>query len=231
MTRDSEHHDGDAVRRRRTGGATATSLAVLMLAACGPDAKGKFEEYIDEAEELAPKMDIPEPRMDIPPPDPGIDLSGTSLLALSTVVSPDLPLQFLSTTVQRNEGERIFLDITLQPLSLDPGLVTMPREPVGDPLTFKDVEVVDGKYTIDAGETMVTGAANPITGSDIVATLAMEGQVVREDFVCGTVTGMVTSPLEAPIDGSTFASVRLEDPSVLPLDVVINCAEETRTDG
>jgi hypothetical protein len=231
MTRDSEHHDGDAVRRRRTGGATATSLAVLMLAACGPDAKGKFEEYIDEAEELAPKMDLPEVKEDIPPPDPGIDLSGTSLLALSTVIAPDLPLQFLNTVVQRNEGERIFLDITLQPLSLDSGSVTMPRLPVGEPLTFKDVEVVDGKYMVDAGETMVTGAANPITGSDIVATLMLSGQVIREDFVCGTVAGMVTSPLEAPIDGSTFGAVKLEDPSVLPLEVVINCAEDTRTDG
>jgi hypothetical protein len=231
-TRQRQHHEGDSARRRRTGTATlGLALLGLTLTACGPDPQGKFDEYVDEAEELAPKMDIPPPKMDIPPPDPGIDLSGTSLLAISTIVSEDLPLQFLSTVVQNVDGDgNITIDITLQPLSLDQGMVTVPREPVGPPLEFKAIPVVDGKYTVDAGETMVTGAANPITGSDITATLVLEATVVDADFICGTVSGMVTAPLMASIDGSTFASVRLDDPDVLPTDVTINCARDTRTD-
>jgi hypothetical protein len=229
MTRQRQHHEGEPVRRRRFG--TATLGLALLIAACGPDAEGKFNEYVEEAEELAPKMDIPAPKMDVPPPDPGIDISGTSLLAISTIVSEDLPLQFLSTVVQKDDGAgNVTIDITLQPLSLEQGKVTVPREPVGPPLEFKDIPVVDGKYTVDAGETMVVGAANPITGSDITATLTLSATIVDADFVCGTVAGMVTAPLMTPIDGSTFASVRLEDPNVLPTDVTINCARDTRTD-
>lgn len=231
-TRQRQHHEGDLVRRRRPGTATLGPLLLgVTLSACGPDAEGKFNEYVDEAEELAPKMDIPPMKMDIPPVDPGIDLSGTALLAISTIVSEDLPLQFLSTVVQHNDDpDNITIDITLQPLSLEMGKVTVPRVPVGTPLEFKGIPVVDGKYTVDAGETMVTGMANPITGSDITATLKLEAMVVDKDFVCGTVSGDVTAPLMTTINGSTFASVRLADPAVLPTDVTINCARDTRTD-
>lgn len=242
MTRQSHYHDGDTVRRRRIGGATALSLALLGPTACGPDAQGKFDDYVDEA---APKMDLGPPKEDMPPvredmgaptssetgAPPAIDISGTSLLAISTTVQPDLPLQFLSTVTQRVEGDKTVLDIELQPLSLEVQKVTVPRMPVGTKLTFTGIELVDGKYTVDAGSTMVTGAANPITGSDITATLVLSATVVDADFVCGDVSGMVTEPLETTIDGSTFASVRLADPNVLPTDVTINCDRETRTDG
>lgn len=228
MTRQSQHHEGDLVRR---GPGVATVLSLALLMACGPDPAGKFDEYVDEAEELAPKMDIPPPKEDIPPPPPDFDLSGKSLMAISTIVSKDLPLQFISTVVQRQEQSGdIFLDITLQPLSLTSQKVTVPRMPVGTPLVFKDVPVIDGKYTVDAGETMVTGEANPITGSDITATLVLAAEIRDSDFVCGTVSGMVTAPLKTTIDGSTFATVRIEDESMLPADVTINCAKGTVTD-
>jgi hypothetical protein len=205
------------------------SLAVLV--ACGPDPEGKFDEYVDEAEELAPKMDIPPPKEDIPPPPPEFDLNGKALLAISTTVLKDLPLQFISTVTQRQENDgSIFIDISLQPLSLTMGKVNEPRLPVGEPLEFKDIPVVDGKYTVDAGETMVTGMANPITGSDITATLVLAAEVRDNDFVCGSVSGMVTSPLMTSIDGSTFASVRITDESMLPTDVTINCNKDTKTD-
>lgn len=206
-------------------------MSLVVLVACGPDPEGKFNEYVDEAEELAPKMDIPPPKEDIPPPPPDFDLTGKSLLAISTIVSKDLPLQFISTVTQRQENDgSIFIDISLQPLSLTSQMVTVPREPVGPPLEFKDIPVVDGKYTVDAGETMVTGMANPITGSDITATLVLAAEVRDGDFVCGAVSGMVTAPLMTTIDGSTFASVRLADETMLPTDVTINCNKDTVTD-
>lgn len=232
MTRERQHHDGDSARLR-PGAATPMSrgaalAGLLLAAACGPDPEGKFNEFVEEAE----KFDMPQVRMDIPPPDPGIDLTGTSLLAISTTVSKDLPLQFISTVVQHvDDMGNITIDISLQPLSLELMKVTVPREPVGTVLEFKGIPVIDGaSYTVDAGETMVTGMANPITGSDITATLLMEATVVDANFVCGTVSGDVTSPLMTSINGSTFAAVRLEDPNVLPTDVTINCARDTRTD-
>jgi hypothetical protein len=245
MTMQGHHHDGYSVRRRRPGGATALSL-VLLAAACGPDAEGKFNDYVDEAKpgmdtggtggtggtgEPTTGMTMESSGGETSPPEP-VDLSGTALLAISTSVQPDLPLQFLSTVVQKDDGAgNITVDITLQPLSLGLQMVTMPRQPVGEPLTFKDIPVVDGKYVVDAGETMVTGMANPITGSDIVATLKLAATVVDADFVCGDVTGMVTMPLMTTIDGSTFASVRVDGIDALPTDVTINCARDTRTDG
>lgn len=237
MTRLSQHHDGEP-GRRGPGVATVLShamflsqamlsLAMLSLGACGPDAEGKFNEYASEAEQF----DLPPVREDIPPPPPDFDLTGKSLLAISTIVSKDLPLQFISTVTQRQENDgSIFIDISLQPLSLDIGKVLTPRMPVGSPLEFKDIPVVDGKYTVDAGETMVVGAANPITGSDITATLVLAAEVKAEGFVCGTVTGMVTSPLMTTVDGSTFASVPLTDESVLPDMVAVNCNKDTKTD-
>lgn len=229
MRPQSQHHEGAPVRRDRRSVASAITLA--LVAACGPDPEGKFGEYVDEADDLAPKMDIPPPKEDIPPPPPDFDLSGKALLAISTTVSTDLPLQFITTVTQRQEPNGdIFIDIALQPLSLEIGAVTTPREPVGTVLEFKDIQVVDGKYTIDAGETMVVGAANPITGSDITATLVMAAEIRDADFSCGQVTGMVTAPLMTTIDGSTFAAVRITDENDLPTDVTINCNKDTVTD-
>lgn len=218
------------------------SLALwAAVTGCGPDPAGKFEEFLVEAEPQ-PRMDMGADKEDMPPvvPDvppgtdlpvePPLDLNGTALMAISTAIDPDLPMQFLSTVVQRNEGDRIFLDIEMQPLSLAIGKVTTPREPVGEKLVYKDVEVVDGKFSIDAGLVMVTGMANPVTNTDIEATLMLEAKVIDSDFLCGTVSGELMKPLAFDLTGSTLAAVRLEDPKVLPSDVVINCKRETRTD-
>jgi hypothetical protein len=53
----------------------------------------------------------------------------------------------------------------------------------------------------------------------------MFGTVQDADFYCGTVTGEVLEPPIGSIEGSTFAAVRLADTTVLPTDVVINCAK------
>jgi hypothetical protein len=67
---------------------------------------------------------------------------------------------------------------------------------------------------------MVTGMANPITGSDIVATLALDGVIQSEDLFCGSVTGMVTQPLMLDLMGSTFAGVRVPSIDMLPGDPI-----------
>lgn len=233
MTRLSHDHGG------RHGLRPGTSvLAALLLAGCGPDAEGKFEQFLEEA---APRLDMGPMKEDIPPekmdvgvqddsPKEVVDLTGTSLLALATKIDPTKPLQLLSTVTQRTEGENIFIDVELQPLSLDKGKVTTPRQLVGEKLIFKDIPVIDGKYTIDAGTVMVTGAANPVTGTDIVATLVLDATVIDGDFVCGTLSGMLTMPLEFDLEGSTFASARVEGLGSLPTDVTVNCKRETRTD-
>jgi hypothetical protein len=82
-----------------------------------------------------------------------------------------------------------------------------------------------GAFTLDFGDTMVTGMANPITGSDIAATLSLQGTIQDANLWCGSVTGMVTSPITQDLMGSTFAAVRVEatDPASLPTDVLSTC--------
>lgn len=218
----------------------------LLLGACGPDPQGKFDEFVDETRESEGATSAP-----ITSTDPGTssgpastgepvttgeptsttgateppDISGDFLLAVSTTVDKSKPLQFIATNIVTTDGDTQMLSACLQALTLEQGKVTVPRQPIGEPLCFMDLPIVDGTFTIDAGTVMVDGMANPITGGNIVASLLMAGTIQDADFYCGSVSGMVMEPLETSINGSTFAAVRLADKTVLPTDVVINCAK------
>lgn len=232
------HHEARAipVRGRRAG----LLGAALLLAACGPDPKGKFEEFLEDTREseatgatgtMGGSETTAEPTtgptsesttMGDTGAEP-LDISGDFLLAVSTIVDRSKPLQFVATNTMTVTGDKTTLSVCLQPLTLDQGKVTIPREPIGEPLCFMDIPVVGNAFTIDAGTVMVTGAANPITGADIVASLVMAGEIQEVDFYCGSVTGDVMTPMLGSIAGSTFAAVRLTDKTVLPTDVTINC--------
>jgi hypothetical protein len=217
------------IRRRsapRKALAAILGFGVLLPLAGCPDSEAKFKEFLDNTDDdrdfVAPKPDLMASQDDI---------SGTFLLAVSTVIAVDLPMQFIATnTVTTDEMGNQTLTASLQPLSLDQGKVLTPRMPTGEPIDQMNLPLTDGMFVIDAGTLMVTGVANPVTGSDIVATLVMKGTVVDKDFYCGDIEGEVTSPLMADLAGSTFAAVRLEDPMMLPTDVTINCARDTVTE-
>lgn len=236
--RQVEHHEApraSAVSRRRgfaiTGMAGLAAMTIFgvfapQLGCNGPDPEAKYEDFVDETED---DRDIPPAKEDLATIEG--DISGDFLLAVSTTVDLSKPLQFIATnTVTLDPDGKTMLKVSLQALSLEQGKVTTPRQPVGDPLVFEGIEIVDGKFTLDAGVVMVTGAANPITGSDIVASLIMSGNIMGEDLYCGSVTGDVMSPLMVSIEGSTFAAVRLTDVKVLPDPVVITCGGDAVTD-
>ena len=148
----------------------------------------------------------------------GID--GQYLLAVATTIAPDLPFQFLATF---ETDAAAVLTLTLQPLTLDQGNVTTPRQPFGAPLQFADITVDNGQFDVDLGMVAIGGPTNPITGADIIAQLGLTATVVDMDFVCGTVAGQVVDPPVGNIDGSTFAAVRLDGPNTLPSNVIVNC--------
>ena len=224
-------------------------LPVMPVIACGPDAEGKFEKFVEQTREsdgatsmpmtsepLLPMTSEPLTTSDASAGTPTTtgdtdggspaDISGDFLLAVSTTVDRSKPLQFIATnTLEMNMDGTQALGVCLQPLTLAQGKVTVPRQPIGEPLCFTGLPIVDTQFTIDAGTVMVTGMANPITGANIVASLKMSGTVESADFFCGTVTGEVIEPPIGSIEGSTFAAVRLADKNMLPLDVVINCAK------
>ncbi|MFV8751012.1 hypothetical protein ACNOYE_10745 [Nannocystaceae bacterium ST9] len=210
-------------------------LALLALAGCPRLVSLDEGEGADEADEsggmdsdtdpaTSAEIDGDEgPLADLPPGDTSNEceeLSGLYLFALETSLGPDVPLEFLLTIDMF--GCTAILEF--QPLSLDMGSQTEPREPVGEPLVFTDVSFdAVGHFTLDMGEVMVTGAANPITGSDIEAELALDGHVVHVDAICGTASGTLTSPLQADLAGSSFAALRVTDPELLPFPFPYAC--------
>jgi hypothetical protein len=140
----------------------------------------------------------------------------TYLFALQTSLGPDLPLLFVLdvdnvTPTVTPGGPASLADFTFQALSLEQGSTT-PGGCVGGLLQYDDV-VIDlvGEFELDMGLVMVSGEANPITGGDIEATLQLIGHLVDPDAMCGDVQGMLTSPLEYDLVGSTFAAIPLPD--------------------
>jgi hypothetical protein len=205
-------------RRRVAAGVSLVALLGFASGCPAADAEGKYDKFLEETEEE--REDAANIKMD----QGGslADINGTFLLALAAVIAAEYPLQFYTTVtfVPSPDGGMVTLD--LQPLSLDPQTTTTPRQPVGELLTVGPVPVnAGGSFELPILEpVMVTGAANPITGSDIVATLNLSASIQSEDIFCGTVTGMVTSPLELDLTGSTFAAVRVPSVDMLPGDPI-----------
>ena len=153
--------------------------------------------------------------------------SGPFLLALATTVDQNLPFQFLATFDIDAVAK---LTLTLQPLTLGQGKVTAPREPIGPPLEFTGIPVVDGEFSVDLGLTFLDGSTNPITGADVAAELTLTGKIVDIGLVCGTASGEFIAPPIGDVGGSTFAAVHLDNPATLPLNVVVNCGGDAVTD-
>jgi hypothetical protein len=217
----------------------ALLVALLGPAGCpSPDAEGKYDRFNEQTED---DREVPEPKMDFGMPvlpdlggtgsggetetdgGGGLQVDGVYLVAVDTIVSPGLPLQFLGeVTAELDAMGNGTISVEFQPLSLDPQSTTDPREEVGEALVI-DGDVSGYSFTLPFGETMVTGAANPITGSDIVANLELQATIRSEDAWCGTVTGMVLSPIMVDLAGSNFAAIRLADRSERPLKFPCQC--------
>ena len=208
--------------------ATATALALAVLTGCpSPDVEGKHDRFLDDTEDE--REEAQNVKMDVG--GTLADVTGTFLFALDTVVQPGTPLQFIATTTFTPDGAGGTIGFDLQPLSLEQGSVTTPREPVGDLINVEPVPVDEGgSFEIGSlGTLMVTGMANPITGSDIVAEVSLTGNILSEDIYCGQAAGMVTEPLPLELAGSTFAALRIDatDPASLPDEntILLRCPE------
>lgn len=217
----------------------ASTLLVVaiapMLGCPSPHPDEKFDAFLDRTEEE--REDAMNVKMDVG--GSLEDINGTFLLALASFLSPTTPLQFFATVTFTDNGDGTggSLDMTLQPLSLDPGSTTTPRQPTGDLLELTDVTVsATGAFTIDIMETInVPGDANPITGSPIIVDrLILDGTIQSEDVFCGIADGHVMSPIDSPLTGSTFAGERVAAIDMLPLEVLGGCpmgGADTGTDG
>jgi hypothetical protein len=201
-------------------------VAAAAAIGCGPDTEGKLDRFLDDTEE---QREAAQAGRDVG--GALADVSGTFLFSIAPSLSPATPLQFIATNtleIAPDGGSAVF-EMVLQPLSLNVGSTTEPREQVGEPIELRGI-MVDGGGAFEVedlgGPVMVTGEANPITGSDIVADISLSGAIQNEDIICGTAGGEVTSPLVADLAGSTFGSIRIEDtdPASLP-EPLVECPE------
>jgi hypothetical protein len=189
-----------------------TASLATMPGCPSPEPEEKLDGFVKETKEERDEAQA----MKMCPSTSVEDISGTFLFAIGAVISPATPLQFIATVTATSSSSGGTATIEFQPLALD----------VGEPLILPAATIdPEGCFALNLGTTMVTGMANPITGSDIVADLAIEGGTVSPDLWCGTVSGMVSMPLMLDLAGSTFAATRISatDPASLPTDVAISC--------
>jgi hypothetical protein len=182
----------------------AALLVLIGLAGC-PKPQEKFDDFVKRvgAGDLAPGPDLAVTSK-------VYDVSGTFLLAVSTTLSPDRPLQMrLESKLTPGMAGTATLDLSFQPLKLFPDAAA-DRTPVGMGLEAKGVMVnANGAFEIPLTVRKLEGAANPVSGSPIDADLNLRGTILSADRMCGDVTGMVLMPVQAPLAGSTWSAIRV----------------------
>jgi len=158
-------------------------------------------------------------------------ITGIYLYAVSVALAPSLPTVYLADISAKQVGDQLEVTIKQQPLSKDDW-----RTPVG-PYSEPRVDIVTptGTYSTSLVISMVPALANAVTSQDSTTETVFTGTFVNPgtpddpdaklQFFCGTMTGQATTPFKIPLDGSTFAASRVDnpdDPSSYPR-VLIDC--------
>ncbi len=152
-------------------------------------------------------------------PEPG-KADGQFIFAFSASLDPASPVLFDTKLTTSMGASGLEMKLKFQPLA-----AADRKTPVGMPLELGPFQVkADGSFDADFPPLDVTGAANPISGSDITAKVELIGVLcLPADFICGDLKGNVTKPADLPLKGSTFAMERLAMPGVFPAQPKINC--------
>ncbi len=177
-------------------------VAVAALAGGCTDPKSRFQDFDDRV----PQTPVPDGGPDAMPLDMLPDVTGEFLLAFAINIQRSTPIQFRMENVLTMNGDGTgTLDTVITPLTVGT------RVPVGDPLIANGVPVaITGEFVIATNDVHIPGAANPITGSDIVADTIMTGTLKSPDRLCGILTGMVSEPLVLNLDpNSSFGAIRV----------------------
>jgi len=173
-------------------------LATPLLGGC-PNPQGEFDEFVQRQSLLDLSVNMPDQG-----PSKIFDVTGHFLLAVSTTLDPTHPLQFVSDVTLVQTGNTATIAMQAQALRVDN------RMPTGNLITVAAQPVAsDGTFSLPFGTQMVSGDANPITGSDIVADLTLKGVTRSANRLCGDITGMVLMPIALDLAGSTWGAIRI----------------------
>jgi len=149
-------------------------------------------------------------------------IEGPYYVVLRPVIAPSTPFQFVGSV--KSDGSTITM--SLVPLSLELNSVDTPRELVPLATEVEGTIGPQGEFSIPVPHLELVGNTNPITGSDIVASLQIDG-VIDGNLLCARVEGMVTVPASIDLNGSTFGAMPIDTdtprPSELPLPGDIGC--------
>jgi hypothetical protein len=70
----------------------------------------------------------------------------------------------------------------------------------------------------------IPGAANPISGNELVIGQLVFASEQTEPSICGSATGSITQPAMISLEGSTFTLIPVTDLARAPEPPPINCA-------
>jgi hypothetical protein len=209
-------------RLSTASGVRAHTLAAMLLGSLSlvgcVDTHGALEEFTGRVVDASEAVPIDAPPLDVLP-----DVTGQFLLGLSPAFAPEAVVRFIvdAELTMNDDDETGTLTMSLQPITVPEDPEDPPGgNPIGPPLIADGVvEGTDaGGVPIIVGANglfqaaiggEVDGDANPASGSDLVFTAIMYGQLRTEDIWCGAVDGQVTQPAMLPIDGSTFGAIRI----------------------
>lgn len=230
-------------RGRRLRTRFCAGLAALLCCAC-TDPGDRYRAFVERFESSRDaQVDEPdasdmvgdaanEGGTDEPPtcalPDPD-EFTGTYVMSVSLALAPGRPIVTLIDTTASMEGDVWVLELSQQPLSAADRMT-----PVGERGEVQRFEFTDTDFETTPFDSFTPAEANPITGTDAEAVLILRGTLcsvrgddnpdATVDSWCGTVGGEILRPLPMPLDGSTFAAVRVADAQSIPTDLPINCA-------
>ena len=201
------------------------ALAVSLIGC--PDPERELEAYLDRVE-MVPLQ----PDMSVPVSGCGefVDPTGTYFVSVNTNLAPGTPLLFEGEFVVDTTVEPKTAQLTLVPLTVegaDP-IEDLPDRDGDSPVVSPVVPIDDeGKFEMELGTVIVTGLANAVSGSEIEAVLAIQGQILGGSFVCGTVTGDLIRPSAFDLGngggGSTFSMKSACGSAYSSLEPTLNC--------
>ncbi len=223
----------DSRRRLKSSLALGAVLALgagALLAGC-PDPAGDYDAFVK-------RTPVADASMVDAAASSIYDVTGRFLLGISTPISPDTPLLFISNQTLTPLGDgTATLELRVQALR------TTDLTPLDTVYVATGTVSATGQFSLPAGSPnpahgatghvhadpepvliiAVPGEANPISGGDIVADLRLDGTLISADRMCGTIVGRLLAPFMGDLTGSKWGGIRVPAGAVgtaLPAPVV-----------
>lgn len=192
---------------------TAAVSTIALLAACLPDPKGEYQDYLDRTSN-EPKPNgggQTDASIDTKPPETAVEALYVGICVTSLAArDPNQALRFYTETKFTPDpaggGGKITMNVTplrgWDPNSPPSGAPVTPAgvsksETRGATITAADVPVAagQGRFTANLGTINLAGEANSISGRDaVIEGAVLDGRFGSGDRFCSTLGGQLTKP-------------------------------------